>query len=160
MNTLYSRGAARAFTLIEILIVVVILGILASIVIIGIRAANEEAQNTVFGSNVKAFAIACERFWLDTGAYPEDASSGVLPTGFDDYVIEANWTGGTPLGGVWDTELNSMGITSAVGVHFNGGDDPGAVVMTEVDLVIDDGDLATGAFRELAVDRYYWVVAE
>ncbi len=30
----------------------------------------------------------------------------------------------------------------------------------ELDGWIDDGDLATGAFRELAVDRYYWVVAE
>jgi len=53
-----------------------------------------------------------------------------------------------------------MGVTSAVGVHFNDGSDPGNAVMTEIDASIDDGDLGTGAFRMLQATRYYWVVAE
>ncbi len=157
-RTLYRDRAG--FTLIEILIVVVILGILAAIVIPQIAGMSEEARRSSFAASVKKFAEAVERFRIENGTYPEDASSGVIPAGFDEYILQSNYERPTPLGGVWDTELNSMGVTSAIGVHFNDGSDPGAAYMTQVDAIIDDGDLATGAFRELQATRYYWVLAD
>ncbi|MCP3905976.1 MAG: type II secretion system protein [Planctomycetes bacterium] len=150
----------RGFTLIEILIVVTILGILASIVIALVNVTTEDAQRTAFVSSGRVFSKAAQRFWLDNGGPLEDASSGVLPAGFDPYVQETAW-GETPIGGVWDTELNSFGIGSALGVHFDGtGQTRDDTFMTEVDLVADDGDLTTGSFRKLAADRYYFVLAD
>jgi hypothetical protein len=32
--------------------------------------------------------------------------------------------------------------------------------MQQIDAAMDDGDLATGAFRKIAGDRYYMVVVE
>jgi len=32
--------------------------------------------------------------------------------------------------------------------------------MQQIDEITDDGDLATGAFRKIADDRYYFIVAE
>ena len=160
MSSARMHTLRAGFTLIEILIVVVILGILSVIIIPQFANANEDASRAVFAKNVKSFAEAMDRYYLDNGDYPEDGSSGVLPAGFDDYVIETTFEGGTTLGGVWDTELNSMGIISAIGVHFNDGSDPGDAEMNAIDAMIDDGDVTTGAFRRLAATRYYWVVAE
>jgi len=159
MNAITSRHH-RGFTLIEILIVVTILGILASIVIALFNTTTEDAQRTAFISSGRVFSNAAQRFELDNGGPLEDASSGVLPVGFDPYVQESRW-GETPIGGVWDTELNSFGIVSALGVHFEGtGKTRDDIFMAEVDQAIDDGDLATGSFRKLASDRYYFVLAD
>ncbi|MHC5113875.1 MAG: type II secretion system protein [Planctomycetota bacterium] len=157
MSTNHGR---RAFTLIEILIVVTILGILASIVIALFTVTADDAQRSAFISSGRVFSNAAARYRLDNGEHLEDASSGVMPVGFDPYVQESKW-GETPIGGVWDTELNSFGIGSALGVHFNGtGTTRDDIFMAEVDAAVDNGDLATGSFRKLASDRYYFVLAD
>jgi prepilin-type N-terminal cleavage/methylation domain-containing protein len=150
----------RGFTLIEVLIVVVILGILATIVLATFRGTTEDAEQTAFTASGRIFSDAALRYWIDNREYLEDASSGVLPAGFEPYVLESAW-GETPIGGVWDTELNSFGIVSALGVHFDGtGETRGDAYMLEIDAVVDDGDLTTGGFRRLAGDRYYFVLAD
>ena len=156
-NRVYRQG----FTLIEILIVVVILGILASIVIAQFRNASDDAVRATFLINGKTFVEAAMRFQLDTGQFLEDSSSGALPAGFEQYVQAEKWVGGTPIGGVWDAELNSFGITSALGVHFNGsGATRDDAYMAQIDAAVDDGDLATGSFRKIAGDRYYFIIAD
>lgn len=156
-NRVYRQG----FTLIELLIVMVILGALASVVIAQFRNTGEGVASAVFHSNGRMFVKAAIRFRLDTGQFLEDTSSGALPTGFERYVQAENWVGGTPIGGVWDAELNSYGITSALGVHFDGtGATRDDVYMAELDAAIDDGDLTTGGFRKIADDRYYFIIAD
>ena len=81
-------GMRRGFTLIEILIVVVILGILATIVLATFRGTTEDAERTAFLSSGRIFSDAALRYWIDNRAYLEDASSGVLPAGFEPYVLE------------------------------------------------------------------------
>lgn len=154
--------ASRAgFTLIEILIVVVILGILAGIVVGLFSSFREEAERSAFMTNGRAFVEAAKRHRLSTGGWLEDSSSGALPAGFEEYINISSWTGSTPLGGVWDSELNSFGIVSGLGVHFDGtGSTRDDAFMTDVDSMLDDGDLATGGFRKLAGDRYYFVLAD
>jgi prepilin-type N-terminal cleavage/methylation domain-containing protein len=149
-----------AFTLIEILIVVVILGILAMVVISLFRTTTDDAMRTAFVTSARSYCEAAVRYRLDTHEYLENAASGVMPAGFATYIRTADW-GHTPLGGVWDTELNTFGVTSALGVHFNGtGQTRDDVYMQEVDARFDDGDLTTGGFRKLDADRYYFVLAD
>ncbi len=149
------------FTLIEILIVVVILGILASIVVAQFVDMSDGARQTTFIGNGQTFRAQAVVFELNTGEYPENSASGVLPQGFGYYVQHTNWVGDTPIGGVWDSERNSFGITSCIGVHFNGvGETRDDAYMQQIDEITDDGDLATGAFRKIAADRYYFIVAE
>ncbi len=157
------RPARRmyGFTLVEILIVVVILGILAVIVMGRFTdSAVNSAQNT-FISNTKSFATAAMLYHEKTGAFLEDSSSGDMPADFDDYVNPTMWTNGTPIGGVWDAELDSYGVKSAIGVHFDGtGDTQDDDFMTTIDSRFDDGDLLTGAFRKLADERFYYVLSD
>lgn len=156
------RAPRRGFTLVEILVVVVILGILSSIVTQLFTGASEDARRAAFIESVKGLSRAVELFAVRTGSYPDDTSSGAAPTdGFEDYLRVDDWTKDTPIGGVWDTELNDNGVTSAVGVHFDGtGETRDDAYMTLVDEILDDGDLGTGSFRKLANERYYWVVLD
>ncbi len=155
--TLTSRSA---FTLVEILIVVVILGIMAAIVVPQFAGTTRDAQIGAFISSLKTYTGAAEYYSVREGSYPVDGSSGAVPAGFEDYIDADEWTAGTPMGGVWDTEFNELGIIAAIGVHFNDGDNPGDAVMLLVDERFDNGDLATGSFQKLSGDRYYYVLAQ
>ena len=154
------RGS-RAFTLVEILIVVVILGILAAIVTPQFAGASQQTSQAAFVADLLNFEKAMDIYVARTGQYPGDGSSGQVPAGFEDYVRVEGFEGGTPVGGVWDIEYNDNGVTSAVGVHFNGsGYTQGDAYMSEIDAIFDDGNVGTGRFRRLAAGRYYLVVAE
>ena len=151
----------NAFTLMEVLIVVMILGVLAAMIIAQFAGATDDAQRTAFIANGRIFREQAKHYQLDTGVFPEDASSGVMPDGFGYYVQQNMWEGGTPIAGVWDAELNSFGLTSSIGVHFNGtGQTRDDAYMLQIDEAMDDGDLDTGSFRKIAGDRYYMVVVE
>ena len=161
-NRVYRQG----FTLIEILIVVVILGILATVVIAQFRNAGDDAARATFVINGFKFVEAAALYRVDTGEFLEGSGSGKLPEGFEDYIQPEKWLAGTPIGGVWDVEYNKHGITSAIGVHFKGKGNkgksglPGDAYMQEIDATIDDGDLETGGFRKIARDRYYFIIAD
>ncbi|WP_196221462.1 type II secretion system major pseudopilin GspG [Sansalvadorimonas verongulae] len=58
------------FTLIEIMVVVVILGVLAAIVVPNIMSRPDQAKVTVANADVKAVASALEMYRLDNGFYP------------------------------------------------------------------------------------------
>lgn len=154
------RGLRRGFTLVEILIVVVILGILAAVVISSFANVGQDTKVVTFVTNVRTFAEAAVIYQNTTGQYLEDSGTGDLPSGWEPYVNEAKWLQGPSIGGEWDFELNSFGITSGFGVDFGADDHPGDPFMTEIDNAFDDGDLTTGKFRKIADDRYYYVLAE
>ena len=150
----------RGFTLVEILIVVVILGILAAVVVPQAASASDSARQSTFASDVRVFSDAVTVYKSRTGQWVNDGGSGMVPAGFEDYIDESKWLRGTTLGGLWDAERNSFAIRSAIGVHFMNGDDPGDAYMVQVDELFDDGALATGGFRKLDVKRYYPVIAD
>ncbi len=150
----------RAFTLIEILAVVVILGLLAAIVIPQFRDFTGETQRTAFVNSARIFVAAAKRYELDYGEYPE-AGHGKLPDGFGDYIQSNKWEGVTPIGGDWEAKLNTGGVTAALGVHY-GNNDPGhdPAQMLVIDEMADDGDLATGAFRQFGGNHYFFVIEQ
>jgi general secretion pathway protein G len=64
------RQAQRGFTLIEIMVVVVILGILAAMVAPKILSRPDQAKVTVARSDIETISQALELFRLDNGFYP------------------------------------------------------------------------------------------
>jgi general secretion pathway protein G len=147
------------FTLVEILIVVVILGILAAIVIPSFASATEDTRKAAFAQDLRAFETGVLRYEVDHDAFPPDGGSGTVPAGLEDYVNVPKWESGSPIGGVWDNETDDV-LTAGVGVHFNGtGETRDATYMADIDLMIDDGVVTTGSFRAYG-DRYYRVIAE
>lgn len=61
----------RAFTLIELLLVLVILGILAAIVVPKFSGRTEQARVTAAQSQIATFGTALDAFEVDLGAYPK-----------------------------------------------------------------------------------------
>ena len=134
------------FTLVEILVVVVILGILAAIVVPQFASARVEVEQGAFINDIRIFSDAAQMYHQQTGTFLEDSESGVLPQGFAPYIEAHKWLNGTPVGGAWDVENVDYGFRCSVGVHFNNGDSPGDTDMTRVDTKYDDGVLSTGSF--------------
>ena len=151
----------HGFTLVEILIVVIILGILGAIVIPTFSRSSVQAQQNTFVASLKTFSQAATVYKIKTGEYPADAGCGECPAGWENYISVVQWQRPTPVGGLWDVQFNKHDVTSAVGVHFHGADhvNPGDAYMVAVDAAIDDGDLETGTFQKIADDRYYMIIA-
>ncbi len=156
-----TRHIQRGFTLVEILIVVVILGILAAIVTPQFAGASEESRRAAFVEELRVFVDAAEYFTAREGRFLSDGGSGDCPAEFEDYVDVYEFEAGTPIGGVWDTEYNDSGVTSALGVHFNiASEARDDAFMTIIDGIFDDGALDAGMFQKLASDRYYFIIEE
>ncbi|MEL6328716.1 MAG: prepilin-type N-terminal cleavage/methylation domain-containing protein [Planctomycetota bacterium] len=71
-----SRKQLRGFTLVEILIVVVILGILAAIVVPQFTNAAEEARGGNLASQIRSIENQLELFRARNGAYPDIVAAG------------------------------------------------------------------------------------
>lgn len=66
----FRRADRRGFTLIEIMIVIVILGLLAALVVPKLVGRTEEAKKTQARVQIKNLQQALELFKLDNGFYP------------------------------------------------------------------------------------------
>ncbi len=155
-------AARHGFTLVEILIVVVILGILAAIVTPLFGAASEDSRRTAFVENLRTFASACELYRVQTGRYPTDGSTGQLPEELEQFIRREHFEQITPIGGRWDTEYMDTGVHAAVGVVFEAGYPPvrDDAYMNPVSQMIDGADVNGGFFRRIASGRYYWVLRD
>ncbi len=150
---------SRAFTLVEVLIVVVILGILAATVVPSFANATEPTRQTTFITNMKDFAEAAQIYRVRNNTYPADTVTGQLPEGFEDLIDPRDWLGETPIGGQWDTEDTAVGY--GIGVHFDGtGETRDDAYMTQVDEIFDDGNLETGIFQTTGANRYYLILLD
>ena len=137
--------ARSAFTLVEMLIVVVILAIVAAIVIPSVRVHQDDSEARVFISNLRH---ACDQFILykqDTGDYPNDVTPGIMPDGMAERLTALPWTSPTPIQGQWDWDFQQFGHTAGVSVFQP--DRTEETMAQQVDAFLDDGNLLTGAFR-------------
>ncbi len=66
----YTRHAQTGFTLIEVLVVVVILGLLAALIVPRIMDRPDEARVVAAKSDISAIASALKLYRLDNGTYP------------------------------------------------------------------------------------------
>jgi general secretion pathway protein G len=66
-----NRARRRAFTLVELLLVVVILGILAGIVLPQMAGRSEQARVAAAKSDIATFNTALGAFEVDNGFYPK-----------------------------------------------------------------------------------------
>ncbi len=67
------RQLQAGFTLIEIMLVVVIIGILGTIVVVKLGGKSDEAKQVAARADIKNYSTALGLFELDTGSYPTTA---------------------------------------------------------------------------------------
>jgi general secretion pathway protein G len=68
--TFKNSNRERGFTLIEIMVVIIILGILASYVAVKLTGQTEEARRTQARVQIETFRTALDLYRLDNGSYP------------------------------------------------------------------------------------------
>ncbi|MCK4259804.1 MAG: prepilin-type N-terminal cleavage/methylation domain-containing protein [Halanaerobiales bacterium] len=74
-------GRQEGFTILELLVVIVIIGILATIALPKFGSVRNDANIAVSKSNLKSLQTAIERYLLDNGSYPSDLST-IVSAGF------------------------------------------------------------------------------
>jgi general secretion pathway protein G len=80
-----------AFTLVEMLLVLVILAVLAAIVIPKFSGRSQQAKETAAKSQISSIEIALDSFEVDTGSYPQ--GTGGLNALVDQPNNAQNWKG-------------------------------------------------------------------
>ncbi len=91
MNT--NKNKDQGFTLVELLIVIVILGILATVTVFAVRGITDQGQKSACSADKKTLQVSVEAYIAQYGGTTiPDTTAGTLPTG-------ATWAlGATPAG--------------------------------------------------------------
>lgn len=147
---------SAGFTLVEIMIVVVIIGLLASLAIPGIQKVQMRSKNSRFVNDLRVFTQAFETYSLENGSWPPNVGPGVVPAGLTTRLQTSVWTAPTVLGGNWNYDRDINGIAVAVSLSGSPVDD---TRMTQIDAMIDDGDLSTGNFQKIG-GRFMYILVE
>jgi prepilin-type N-terminal cleavage/methylation domain-containing protein len=101
----------KGFTLVELLIVIVILGILATVTVFAVRGITERSQDNACDVEQRALATAVEAFYVDSGTQTYPASLAALaPT----FVKEA------PEAGVWTYSQADGSVVGTAGAKCEG----------------------------------------
>ena len=107
------RSSSKGFTLIELLIVVIILGILAAIVTIGVAGARNKSVEKSCQSSAVALASALDSFYIDNGEFPNVGVDGW-------YTATVKADGTTPLTAPFNTYLKAIpSLVNTQGVVAN-----------------------------------------
>lgn len=143
----------KAFRLVEIMIVVVIIGLLAAMAIPAFNRIQERSRHTALANDLRAFAHAFETYALANGGFPADSNIGViLPAmaGGASSLDTGSFAAVTPIGGHYKV----FRIEAAVSVA-------NATISeeqrTRFDATFDDGNLATGNYRS-STGRYAFIL--
>ncbi len=151
---------SRGFTLVEVMIVVAIIAILASILIPSIIRARTNARVARVASNLKTFAAGFHMYYNLNGALPADAHL-TLPAGMTDFIAADDWSSDA-LGGTFNWEGPTWGEGGPydyAGISLFG-TTASLEELTMLDTALDDGNLSTGVFRQMSNGRYTYVIEE
>ncbi|MBL9218814.1 MAG: prepilin-type N-terminal cleavage/methylation domain-containing protein [Opitutaceae bacterium] len=144
-----SRRRSRAFTLVEIMVVVVIIGLLAAAALPAYRLITIRSRATTVVNDLRTFSTVFITYSLQNGRYPDDGDPQVVPPQVAGQ-LPGNFTQRTPIGGVykWNFNVPADGVPAKAALIIQA--ESGYPIMDDLDQLeavdkqIDDGDLATG----------------
>ncbi|HUR56779.1 MAG TPA: prepilin-type N-terminal cleavage/methylation domain-containing protein [Opitutaceae bacterium] len=146
-----------AFTLVEIMIVVLVIGLLATMALPALIRVRQASQNSRYISDLRTFAQGFETYAIKNGGWPPNAGTGVVPTGMSGEIKDSAWTTQRKsVGGRWNWDRNLNGFAAAISVANVTASD---AQMQLIDAKIDDGDLSTGLFQK-AGGRFMYVLEQ
>lgn len=89
------KATQRGFTIIELLTVMIVIGILASIALLKFIDLRHRARAAAAVGDLQAVRIAAYSAWYETGAWPAEVGAGTVPPGLVAYLPQ-NFTFNRP----------------------------------------------------------------
>jgi len=153
---------SRGFTLVEIMVVVTIIGILATLSIPAMQSVQLRTRGTTFFQDARVFSEAFQRYAQEHGSFPRhQRGRDRFPPNMEGYIKETDWTRTTPLGGrySWDDRRRARrsGHRGAIMVLR------GTMTMRElrqIDTWFDDGNIRTGVIQVRSGGRRIYYMLE
>ncbi len=148
-----------AFTLVEVLVVVIVLGILAAMVVPKVVTAEEESAVAATAADIKTIESALQMYYASNNAYPRDVNRTQYPRELIPYFKNGNpFEKLAPLGGKYDYEgppnWNPVQISMRTESTRVGHTEADAIALDEY---MDDGNLRTGVIRRDGNRTFYIV---
>jgi len=143
----------RAFTLVEVMVVVVIIGLLAAMSLPAYRRITLRSKTAAVVSDLRAFSTAFITYSLQNGKWPADGTPQEIPPEMVG-ALPAGFAGKSPIGGVykWNYDVSADGITpvkAAIVIESVGGEviSDDRDLRDMIDAEMDDGDRDNGNVR-------------
>lgn len=120
MRSLKSYKKQEGFTIVELLIVIVVIGILAALVITTFTGIQQRARDTERETDIKAMHSQAEAYYAEFGYYPTLAVLVAPLAGLDAEALVAPGTGGTQVDSSASTTTKYQYAPTPVGCDNTG----------------------------------------
>lgn len=162
--TFYSkRRRAQAFTLVEIMVVVVIIGLLAAAALPTYRRITMRSKGTTVVNDLRTFSTVFITHSLQNGRWPADGDPQVVPSEVAGQ-LPTNFIRRTPIGGYykWNLDVPADGITAKAAIIIQA--DSGNPIIDDleqiemIDQLIDDGNTSTGNLQLGSTNSVVYII--
>ena len=158
-----NRPRNRAFTLVEIMVVVVIIGLLAAMGLPAFRRVTMRSKASAVQHDLGAFSTAFITYNLQNGRWPADAAAGQIPPELQN-ALTNNFTLKSPIGGVykWNFDVSADGVTAKAAILIES--ESGNPVSDDeelralIDRQMDDGDLNAGNIQVGSTNSLVYII--
>lgn len=160
------RSALPGFTLVEVMVVVTIISVLASLSVPAIRLLKLRARTAAIANDFRTFEAAFNAYAQEHGSFPAEAAVGVMPVGMNDRLGSTSWLRATPMGGHYNWENNQLhfGVRYRAAIAITATSDAPLPLdvnqLLDIDRKQDDGNLLNGSFRIGSSLNPLWVIQQ
>lgn len=156
LTSIKMKSNRNGFTLVDVMIVVLIIGLLSGIAVPFIAKSRKTAKDTMFISEMRTVVHAFQQYSMLNADYPTEKSPGIMPAEMSEYLPRMDWSATTSIGGKWDWDHKMFGYRAGVSVYKPSRTDD---EMSKIDDRVDDGNLSSGEFRK-RTDGFMHIVEE